>query len=150
MKLAVASLLLSAATLTAAVAAADDPKAPEGDLAKFQGKWSATLKTPDAEIPLVIEFKDRDIVVNFTDPDGGEVTMEGKIKLDEKANPKQIDFVELTSPNGGTSPDNLGIYEFHDDEVKIRTGGPDNPRPDTFDDSGNPDSHQITLKRIKG
>lgn len=148
MKPAVASLLLSAATLTAALAVADDKKAPEGDLAKFQGRWSTTIKTSGGEIPLVVEFKDQDVIIEMKNADGEKITVEGKFKLDEKASPKQVDFVELTSPNGDSSPDSHGIYEIKDDEIKIRTGGPDNPRPDNFEDSGS-DDRQVVLKRIK-
>jgi uncharacterized protein (TIGR03067 family) len=123
---------------------ADDE--PTGDLKKMQGTWEGLVQLQD-EVPILLEIKGDKITVTVKPPEGDEVHLEGKIKLDEKADPRRIDFVEFVGTDGNSMPDNLGIYKFvNDDELMIRTGGPDNDRPKVID--GN-DGTSLVLNRSK-
>lgn len=126
-------------------AAAD---APKGDLAKFQGKWSAMVG-PDKNIPLVVVFKGNTASLKLT-VDGEERAFEGEIKLDENAKPhKTIDWVKFKRPNGEDAPENLGIYAFDGKDLKICNGGPGNERPTEFK-AGDDHPRLIVLKKESG
>jgi len=132
-------------------AAASDDKKDElkGDLAKFQGKWT-TMVGPDKDIPAVVTIKDRSASFKITAKNGQEYEFKGEIKIDEKAKPrKTVDWIKFTRPNGEDAPDNLGIYEFEGDSLKICSGGPGNERPTEFKagESGPPNLHVWT--RVK-
>ncbi len=143
-----AALLLSGA---AVARAADDAPALKGDLAKFQGTWSAKLG-PEMNIPVVLTFKNKAVVLKLTLGEAGEIELPGEVKIDETAKPnKTVDWINFKNPNGEAAPDNHGIYEFTDaDTVRFCSGGPGNERPTEFkggEDNGPP--NLITLKRQK-
>jgi uncharacterized protein (TIGR03067 family) len=61
---------------------------------------------------------------------GQEYEITGEIKLDEDAKPyKTIDWVEFVRPNGQEALDNLGLYEYNGETLRICNGGPGNERP---------------------
>jgi uncharacterized protein (TIGR03067 family) len=141
----VAAALLDLAGLAVAPPADD----PTGDLKKMQGTWETTIQAEE-DIALAIEIKGDKFTGTFETADGNQATFEGKIKVDEKADPKQIDFVDFVGPDGSSMPDNLGIYKFEsDDELKICTGGHDNPRPKEFKNEGSGGAMTLTLKKSK-
>ncbi len=136
--------IMAVVLLGASVATADDA-------GKLKGKWNAKVG-PNEDIEIVIEFKEKAVVVTVPDGNGGEIQIDGEYVLDEKATPHKIDFVKFSSPDGQATEDNLGIYEINEkgDEVKICTGGPGNDRPTEFitaSDGGGRGT--IVLKRLK-
>ncbi len=133
-----------------AAVAADDPKPADAksDIAKIKGKWTAKVG-PNEDTPVTVEFKDKEVVVTVEAGDGNEIMINGEYKLDEKATPKRIDLTKFQSPEGETSPDNLGIYELKDDELKICTGGPGAERPTEFSPHEEGGKGTIVLKRVK-
>jgi uncharacterized protein (TIGR03067 family) len=141
--------ILSATCLVLATAlgAAPADDAPQGDLAKLQGKWT-TMAGPEKNIPLTLEIKGTAVTVNVTTPDGDAHTLKGEIKVDEKAKPKALDWVKLKTADGDERPDNPAIYELDGDTFKVCNGGHDNPRPTEFKE-GEGGFSLLTFKRVK-
>ncbi len=121
--------LVLAAT-AAAVALADEP-ALKGDLARFQGTWSARVG-PKKDIPIALTFKGAEATLVITARNGMQYRSKGEIKVDDAARPRAIDFIKFTRPNGDAAPENLGIYEIDGDALKLCTGGLGNARPAEF------------------
>jgi uncharacterized protein (TIGR03067 family) len=143
-----ARLLLAAAlVLPTALRAADDP-APEGDLAKLQGKWKANVG-PDKDIPIVVAIQGNSVTLTFTNRDGEKVEIKGEVKLDEKASPKACDWIHFKRPDGTDADPNLGIYKIEGDTFTVCNGGPNNPRPTEFKDGDNGPPNLLVLERVK-
>ena len=140
------SLALLFVVTTLVPASADD--APAGDLAKLQGKWVGTLSRRD-RIPMLVEIQGRAVTASFTAPDGDKRTLKGEIRLDEKASPKAVDWINFKTQTGDDLPDNLGIYEFDGETFKVCNGGRDNPRPTEFKDGESGTPTLILLARQK-
>jgi uncharacterized protein (TIGR03067 family) len=142
-------ILLPALALaaTAAVALADEP-ALEGDLARFQGTWS-TKVGPKKDIPIALTFKGTEASLVITARNGMQYQSKGEIKIDEEARPRTIDFIKFTRPNGETAPENLGIYEFEEDALRLCTGGSGNARPAEFKAGEGGPPNLIVLRREK-
>src|SRR5205809_79202 len=115
--------VLLPAALFAAVAAcastrADEP-VPKGDLAKLQGRWKATVG-PQKNIPVTLTIKGTTASYAVNAPNGEEYKATGELKVNESAQPhKTIDWVKFTRPNGEPAPENLSIYEFVGDDLKL-------------------------------
>ena len=136
--------------VVSAVARADDPKpaSAKTDIEKFKGKWTGKVG-PNQDIPITVEFREKEVVVSVDAGDGNQVNITGEFKLDEKASPKRIDFVKFQSPEGEAMPDNLGIYELKEDELKVCTGGPGMERPTEFVAMQDGGHGTIVLTRLK-
>ena len=124
--------------------------AAKGDLAKFQGHWTAKAG-PEKNVDVNIIFKGDAVSVAFTTPEGQERSMKGVVALDEAAKPhKTISFKGFTRQDGSDAPDSLGIYAFDgNDSVRICTGGPGNERPTEFKAGEDGPPRLIELKRKK-
>src|SRR5882672_1984043 len=90
-------LLVFALPLLLAAGPADP--APTGDLAKLQGRWT-TSAGPKRDIPVTIEIEGSTVKVDVTSPLGVKVHAEGKLKINESAKPKAIDWIGFTSADG--------------------------------------------------
>lgn len=102
-----------------------------GDLATLQGSWKTTTGR-DPEISLMLSVKDDVATLTFSQPGGESTTLVGKLKIDQNANPKTIDWVDFKRPDGTDAPANLGIYKIDANKLIVLNGGPDNPRPTEF------------------
>jgi uncharacterized protein (TIGR03067 family) len=131
MRTSMAILFVFVATTIFAPARADD-SAPEGDLAKLQGKWS-TMVGPAKTVPALLVIKGSSITLSLTTPQGATRTLKGELKLEEKATPKAMDWVKLTA-DGRDGPDVQSIYDINGDTLKIRGAGPGKERPTEFKD----------------
>lgn len=131
--------------LSTPVRAAD---APTGDLAKLQGKWKG-MAGPDKTVSLLMEFKDANVTVRFSSPDGQDFVIKGKIKIDEKASPKTMDWIEFVGGDGANLPDSKSIYDVDSDTLKVCSNGPDGERPDQFKDGGGAPPSLMILTRVK-
>lgn len=140
--------LISVSLLAVAVGAQDAKQADKADLAKIKGKWSAKVG-PNADVPITIEFTDKQINVTIDAGDGNETVISGEFKIDESKSPKAIDLTGFQSGDGEKMEDNLGIYEINGDEMKICTGGPGQPRPSEFIPMEDNGRGTVVLKRLK-
>jgi uncharacterized protein (TIGR03067 family) len=139
---------LGFALLAVPALARGQEKAPEGDLAQLQGEWKGTVG-PERNIPVLLTIKDKAISVKITAPDGQEYTMEGELKLDEKASPKAVDWVNFKTPAGEETQPNKGIYRLEKDKWVVCNGGPSNPRPTEFKQGEGGPPNVIELERVK-
>jgi uncharacterized protein (TIGR03067 family) len=135
----------------AAKKAATPSPAAKGDLAKFQGNWTAKAG-PEKNVDVNVTFKGDAVSVAFTTPEGQERSMKGVVAIDEAAKPhKTISFKGFTRQDGSDAPESLGIYALEgDDTLRICNGGPGRERPTEFKagDNGAP-PQLIELKRKK-
>ncbi len=131
MKPAIAAALI---LLAPALAAADDPpKAdkPAGDLAKVQGSWK-TMAGPNMDVPIVMTIDGDSAQIRIAPADGRAMTIRGKLKLDESAEPKAWDFVDGTGPDGQDLPPMPAIYKIEGDKLTLCSGEPEGGRPTEF------------------
>jgi uncharacterized protein (TIGR03067 family) len=133
-------LLLSAA-LTAAVlssttqaTAAGEPVA--GDLVRLKGSWAGKAG-PGGDVPIVYTFDGDAVTIRFTfgGVNGREITLKGKVRLDESARPeKAIDWLNLSDSTGKSIPQQSGIYALDGDNIlKLCNARDPKNRPDGFD-----------------
>lgn len=142
-----APLALLGLAVALAPALADDE--PEGDLAKLQGTWQAKVG-PNQDVPITVVIKGKTVKATFTNSEGEQRSLDGKLKLDETTTPRHIDWVEFTMPDGSAIEDNQAIYRFDgDDQVEICNGGPGNERPTEFKQVDGGPPNLIILKRVK-
>jgi uncharacterized protein (TIGR03067 family) len=121
--------LLAAATALAA--APETEKAPDGDLARLQGKWT-TSAGPQKDIPVILTIQGRAVVVDLKTPQWLKIRVKGEIKIDDKARPRTLDWVHFSAIDGQDMPEVLAIYELDGDVLKVCNGGPNNGRPTEF------------------
>lgn len=146
MRTASALLVLVAIAATPALRA-DDP-APEGDLARLQGKWKATVGE-NKDIPVLLEIKGNAAVATFTNQRGETIELKGEVKLDETASPKALDWVNFKNLDGEPAQPNLAIYKLEGDTFTVCNGGPGNPRPTEFKDGDNGPPNVLLFARVK-
>lgn len=139
-------LLLAALALVPPATAQE--KAPEGDLGKLQGQWK-TLIGPEKNIPLVVTIKDKTITAVLKSPQGEDFTLTGELKLDEKASPKTIDWINFKTPAGDETQPNYGLYKFEGDKWVVCNGGPGNPRPKEMKAGQDGPPNLIEFERVK-
>jgi uncharacterized protein (TIGR03067 family) len=124
-------LLIVPALLAASPGEGSPTPGPSGDLAKLQGAW--TVKAgPKRDIPVTLAIKGTEVSVDLASPLGIKVHAEGKLKINESANPKTIDWVGFSIVDGQDFPDVLGIYELSEATFKMVTGGSNDRRPSEF------------------
>lgn len=102
-----------------------------GDLAKFQGTWLSPAGAND-EVIITFTVKANTYTAHWDSGDGTKVELKGEMKLNEKASPKTVDFVKTERKDGEDARDNLGVYAFDGDTIKVCVGGAGNERPSEF------------------
>ncbi len=140
-------IALSIASLSITLARADDSTAP-GDLGRLQGTWTAMVG-PERDVPITLEVQKQKVTITGKRPGGEDFTLKGELKLDEKANPKTIDWVKFVGPQGNEAPENLGIYKLTDDTLTVCSGGPGNERPTEFKKGDDGPPQLVTFTRKK-
>ena len=105
-----------------------DEKTIKGDLARFQGTWLAPAGAND-EVVITMTVKDNAYTAKWDRGDGTNVELKGELRVNEKADPRTIDFFNGRRNDGDDARDNLGIYTFEGDQIKICVGGAGNERP---------------------
>lgn len=128
--------------------ATEEAPAPEGDLKALQGAWTTKLGA-EKDVPLVVEIKGNAVTATFKNAKGDSVVLKGKIRLDEKAAPRTIDWVEFNRPDGTPAEKNLGIYEIKDNTWRVCNGGPGNARPTEFTSGFGDRPILIVFERVK-
>jgi len=119
-------------TTWARVKPAADPaeKPPAGDLARFQGGWTA--KVGEGDFTVTLRIKGNAVVAMWPRGDGTEVELKGEMRVNDLARPRTVDFFRFKDAAGEEMKDNIGIYEFDGDKIKVCLGGPGNERPADF------------------
>jgi uncharacterized protein (TIGR03067 family) len=140
-----ALIVATAVGLANGRASADEPK---GDLAKLQGTWSAKVG-PNKDFPLTLIIKEDAAEIVVAWPYGDEFKLKGKVKLNDRASPKTLDWVGFTSPQGDEVPPNLGIYKLEGDSWTTCSGGPGNDRPSKFEAGEGAPPTMTTWTRLK-
>ena len=129
---------LAVVALTVSFASAQD-KAPDGDLKKLQGKWTATAGPDAATVTLILEEAGKDkggkITFLVPAPNGEEMTLAGVFAIDETASPKAITWKEMKVKDRDL-PDVQGIYMLEGADTLKIAGGNGTARPDKFVEKG--------------
>lgn len=120
-----------------------DEKPITGDLGKFQGSWTAKAGE-NQEITVLMTVKGNTVTARLDHGDGNVTELKGEMRVNEQASPRTIDFFHFTKGDGEAADDNLGIYAFEDEKIKVCVGGAGNERPTEFkaDDGG---SHNLLI-----
>jgi uncharacterized protein (TIGR03067 family) len=141
--------LLTCAALAAPVPVDD----PTGDLKTLQGTWEATIRGPLGQsLDITFLVEDDNFTMSMTTPDGEERQIKGEIKLDEKADPKQIDLTPKEAKPDGPGPKDTmkGLYKVEEDTFTLYpSSGPDSQRPTEYaeDDGGDGPPKRIKFKK---
>ena len=126
------SLSLILATALGAWSGPSTAEEPKGDLARLQGTWSSKVG-PNKDVPATLIVKGDSAEVVVKRPDGDDIRLKGKVKVDDQASPKTLDWVEFTTPQGDAIPANRAIYKLDGDNWTVCSGGPGNDRPSKFE-----------------
>ena len=118
------------------------------DLDKLQGIWTAGVGAND-DVVVTLKIKEKTYTATYDRGDGTKVELKGEIKLDEKASPKNLDFVKTERNDGDDARDNLGIYTLEGESLKVCLGMPGNPRPSKFEKGTDGAPMLITFKKKK-
>jgi len=141
------AVLALVALIAAPVLAQDQEKPLSGDIAKLQGRWTASAG-PQKDIPLEMEIKGTKSTIRLTTPDGADIELSSEVKLDEKADPKKWDWVNRKL-NGEAFPDGETIYKLDGDSLTICGGNPGVPRPTEFKQAEDGQALLIVFTRAK-
>ena len=116
-----------------------DDKPIKGDLAKFQGTWLASAG-PNDEVVITMTVKVNAYTATWDSGDGTKVELKGELRVNQDATPRTIDFFNSQRNDGDDARDNLGIYSFDGEKIKVCVGGAGNERPTEFKkgDGGSP------------
>ncbi len=123
--------LLAFGLLVAPAPAADEP---QGDLANFQGSWTAKIEESGLVISLEIDGKA--MTARWTKSDGTKVETRSEIRLSDRTSPRNVDFINTKDASGDKIQDRLAIYKIDGENIDICTGGPGADRPTEFKDDG--------------
>jgi uncharacterized protein (TIGR03067 family) len=103
----------------------------EGDLALLQGSWKSQAHGLNAEHEtMTIQG---DAVLAVAKVGKAEIRFQSRIRIDETASPKAIDFLDSTV-GSKTLPPSMGIYAFDGDTLKIHRSGLRRARASVFQD----------------
>lgn len=111
--------------------AAEAPSSARDELARFQGKWKA-MTGPGGDLPVTLAIKGNEVTASWPRGDGERDELRGQFRVNEKAEPRAIDFFGFKKADGEPMKDNLGIYAFDGEVLRICVGGPDEQRPSEF------------------
>jgi uncharacterized protein (TIGR03067 family) len=135
-------------TLSLAAAAMAAERAPSGDLAKLQGRWT-TMAGPHRDIAVRLEVDGCQATVRITTPQGLKIAVRGEIKVDESAVPRALDWVKFSGLDDQELPEIQAIYELKGDRFKVCNGGPNNERPKEFKAGDGVLADLLTFQRVK-
>jgi uncharacterized protein (TIGR03067 family) len=128
-----ASKASGAAPLATAAEAAAFDVAMVPMLRRLEGEWSAVQLNRDGEeMPdSWLSYGSRTTKGNETKVVfGGQVMVHAKMRLDERATPIAVDYLNLSGGQKGRI--SLGILEWVGDDVRFLMASPGQPRPSTF------------------
>jgi uncharacterized protein (TIGR03067 family) len=126
-----------------------DEKPIKGDLARFQGTWTASAGDND-EVVITMTVKANTYTAKWDSGDGTKVELKGELRMNDEAKPnKTIDFFNSKRNDGEDVKDALGIYEFDGDKIKLCAGDGGEERPTEFKKGSDGTPHLLTFTRKK-
>jgi uncharacterized protein (TIGR03067 family) len=84
------------------------------------------------ELKVTLDVIGRSIEVRIVTPQGLTIRAQGELRLDETADPRTVDWVNLRVAGQENVPDIPAIYEVRGDTCTICNGGPSGSRPSAF------------------
>jgi uncharacterized protein (TIGR03067 family) len=103
----------------------------QGDLARMQGKW-VTKAGHRRNIVVTLEVEGKHARVQLAMPQGLKLQAQGELRLNERTEPRSLDWVGFSGPDHQDLPDLPAIYRIEGDSFRVCNGGFNNPRPQTF------------------
>jgi uncharacterized protein (TIGR03067 family) len=103
----------------------------EGDLARLQGRWVAKAGHR-RNIVVKLEVEGRHASVEVTTPQGVKIRGKGELRLNEGTQPRGLDWVGFSGPDGQEFPEIAAIYRIEGQTFRVCNGGPNNARPSEF------------------
>lgn len=122
--------------------------APTGDLAKLQGRWE-TKAGARRKLAVTLEVEGCRANIKITTPQGKTIIVKGEIKLDEKVEPRSLDWIKFNGYDDQELPEIPAIYELKGDIFKVCNGGPNNSRPTEFKPGDGVLADLLEFKRVK-
>ncbi len=120
--------------------------APESDLGRLQGKWTARAGVR-REMKVVLDVQGRRVDAVITTPQGLNLKAQGEVKIDETTSPRTLDWVKFTGPDQQELPSILGIYKLDRESLVVCTGGFNGDRPAEFKPGEGVLSEVVTFRR---
>jgi uncharacterized protein (TIGR03067 family) len=106
-------------------------EAVEGDLARLQGNWVAKAGTRrNITVALAVEGRKARVVITM--PQGLKMQAQGELRLNERTEPRSLDWVGFSGPDSQDLPDLPAIYRIEGETFRVCNGGFHNPRPSAF------------------
>jgi uncharacterized protein (TIGR03067 family) len=125
-----------------------DEKPIKGDLARFQGSWTAKAGDND-EVTISMTVKVNAYTAKWESGDGTNIEMKGELRVNQDATPKTIDFFNGRRNDGEDARDSLGIYAIEGDKIKVCVGGGGEERPTEFKKGDGSTPHILIFTKKK-
>jgi uncharacterized protein (TIGR03067 family) len=119
------------------------------DISRLQGKWTAKAG-PKHDVQVLIEFEGKHTRIEIATPQGLKCLVRGEVKLDEKAEPRALDWTNLVCDDGQELPEMLAIYNLGDKTFTVCNAGPGAERPTAFKDGEGALAGCVTFERAGG
>lgn len=102
------------------------------DLERLQGRWEG-MAGPFDDLPVILVIEGDCFTRTVETAPQLSFTTRGRLRLDDAAVPKRLDWIETTGPDGQPVPDAPAVYRFDDGgELTICSAGPGGDRPSEF------------------
>lgn len=99
---------------------------------ELDGTWSGEHLGPQKDSSVTLTVSGETFTMKVVRNDGEAVTIQGKIRANEKASPKALDLTGVATKRAGKAialPDRAGIYQIQDGTLTLYA---DNNRPTSF------------------
>jgi uncharacterized protein (TIGR03067 family) len=123
--------LVSASLAWTTALAGAEAIAPDSDLGRLQGRWTARAGAKH-EVRVVLAVQGRRVDVSIATPQGIRFQVHGEVKVDETTSPRRLDWVKFTGADQQEFPEIPAIYKLDRDTFIVCNGGLEGPRPTDF------------------
>jgi uncharacterized protein (TIGR03067 family) len=123
--------LLSASLAWTSALAGAEAIAPDSDLGRLQGRWTARAGAKH-EVRVVLAVRGRRVDASIATPQGIRFQVHGELKVDQTTSPRQLDWVKFTGADQQEFPEIPAIYKLDRDTFIVCNGGLNGTRPTEF------------------
>jgi uncharacterized protein (TIGR03067 family) len=120
--------------------------APESDLGRLQGKWTAQAGQR-RELRVALDIQGKRVEAVVTTRLGLNLRAQGEVKIDENTSPRTVDWIKFNGPDQQELPVILGIYKFDRESFVVCTGGFNGDRPTEFKPGEGVLTEVVTFRR---